>query len=280
MVPSIDSSSIDPQTIAWKRKPSVLRFPRALFALSFKTSLALRAAFVMQTTFMAINNLVFFVFWWILLHRVEHIRGWRLPEMALLFGVVACSYGLAVTVAGGVRQLPRFIDEGHLDTWLTQPKPVLLYALLCRSQASGIGDFCSGILLIALSGIVRASTIPVVALAIVSSACILLASGVMFFSLAFWLGRVETAARQLFESLVTFALYPEPLFGGPMRLVLFTVLPAGMVGYLPVRLVRDPSFGAGFALVCATLGYGALAIWVFGRGLRRYRSGSRFGTLG
>src|SRR5882672_8305811 len=93
------------------RHGSLWRFPRALLVMSFKSALALRAAFVMQTTFMAVNNLVFFVFWWILLHRVEHIRGWRLAEMALLYGVVACSYGLTVTLAGGVRHLARFIDD-------------------------------------------------------------------------------------------------------------------------------------------------------------------------
>jgi ABC-2 type transport system permease protein len=234
----------------------------------------------MQTTFMAINNLVFFVFWWILLHRVEHIRGWRLPDMALLFGVVACAYGLTVTVAGGVRELARFIDEGTFDTWLTQPKPTLIYALLARSQASGIGDMGSGLLLIALSGAVKASMIPLLALSIASSAIVLLASGVVIFSLAFWLGRVDTAARQLFESIVTFALYPEPLFGGAMKLLLFTLLPAGVVGYLPVRLLRQPSLGTALTLVCASAAYGTIALGIFGRGLRRYSSGSRFGTLG
>src|SRR5262249_29457101 len=76
-------------------------------------------------------------------------------------------------------------------------------------------------------------TIPLVVLGIVASAIVLLASGVIFFSLAFWLGRVETAARQVFESLVTFALYPEPLFGGALRLVVFCFLSAGGGGLLP-----------------------------------------------
>jgi hypothetical protein len=40
---------------------------------------------------------------------------------------------------------------------------------------------------------------------------VLLACGIIFFSLAFWLGR-NTVARQLWELLITFSLYPE-LFG-------------------------------------------------------------------
>jgi hypothetical protein len=47
----------------------------------------------------------------------------------------------------------------------------------------------------------------------------------------------------LWELLITFSLYPEPLFGGMLRLVLFTFLPAGFVGYVPARLLRSPSFG-------------------------------------
>ena len=57
--------------------------------------------------------------------------------MQLLFGIVAVAVGLAVTVAGGVRHLGRLIDDGELDTLLTQPQPVLLHALGLRSQPPG-----------------------------------------------------------------------------------------------------------------------------------------------
>src|SRR5262249_17435084 len=150
--------------------------------------------------------------------------------------VVAVSFGVAVTVAGGVRLLARAIHEGELDSLLAQPKPTLLYVLGRRSLASGMGDVVSGVVMIVLSGVGRPAGSPIVALAVAASALVVVASAVLFNSLAFWFGRVETAARQLFESLVTFSLYPEPLFGGPMRLVLFTVVPAGFVGYLPATL--------------------------------------------
>jgi ABC-2 type transport system permease protein len=259
---------------------SLFPFLRALLGMSLKASMALRGAFFLQVTFMAINNLVFFVFWWILLHRVPDVGGWRLGEMAVLYGVVAAGYGLGVTVAGGVRHLARFIYEGELDAFLTQPKPTLLYAVCCRSQASGIGDVLSGLLLLGLSGAVRPATLPVVALAVVSSALVFTASGIVFFSLAFWLGRVETAARQIVEAIITFAVYPEPLFGGALRLILFTVLPAGFVGYLPAELVREPSLGAAISMAAASAGYMSFAVWVFGRGLGSYCSGSRFGVFG
>jgi ABC-2 type transport system permease protein len=255
-------------------------FIRALVVTNLKATLALRAAFVMQVVFMALNNFTFFVFWWVLMGRVTTLRGWRLGDIQLLVGMVAAAFGLTVTVAGGVRHLGRFIEEGDLDTLLTQPKSVLVYALGMRSQPSGIGDLISGLIFIAFSGQVSWYTLPVVLAAIVASSLVLVASGIVFFSLAFWLGRVETAARQLWDLVITFALYPEPLFGGVLRLVLFTILPAGFVGYLPVRVVHSPSLQNVVLLAIGAVAYLALAVRMFDHGLRRYVSGSRFSTFG
>src|SRR5262249_37510867 len=151
------------------------------------------------------------------------------------------------------RHLARAIHEGELDAMLAQPKPTLLYLLGRRSNASGLGDFVTGCVMIGLWAGVRPSAAPVVALAMLASAVVIVSSGVLFASLAFWLGPVEAASRQLFESVIMFALYPEPLFGGVVRLVLFTLVPAGFVGYVPARLVRTPSMlGAAELFVAAS----------------------------
>ena len=255
-------------------------FARTLLATNLKAALALRGAFVMQVAFMALNNLTFFVFWWALMARVPVIRGWRLADVELLFGLVAAAVGLTVAFAGGLRHLGRFIEDGDLDTLLTQPRSVLVYALGMRSHPSGIGDMISGAYLIAASGYVSWRSVPLLIVAIGASAAIFVASGVLFFSLAFWLDKVESIARQMWELLITFSLYPEPLFGGALRLALFTILPAGFVGYLPVAVVRSPSPPEVCLLLGGAVAYLALAVLVFNRGLRRYASGSRFSTFG
>jgi len=257
-----------------------LSFTRALVTTNLKAALALRSAFVIQVVFMALNNLTFFVFWWVLMGRVTTIRGWALGDIQLLFGLVAASFGLTITVAGGVRHLARFIEDGDLDTLLTRPQSVLVHALGMRAQPSGFGDLISGLIFIAWSGQVSWRTAPIVIVVIVASAVIFVACGVVFFSLAFWLGRVESLATQLWELLITFSLYPEPLFGGALRLVLFTVLPAGFVGYVPVRILHAPSLTNVAILVSAAIVYVCVAAWLFDRGLRRYASGSRFTTFG
>ena len=257
-----------------------LRFAAALFATNLKASLAQRAAFAMQVLFMIVNNMVFFIFWWALMNRVDTIRGWRIGDIQVLFGIVAASVGLAGAVTGGVRHLGRLIDNGELDTLLTQPRPVLPYAVGLRMQPSGLGDVISGVAFILWSGQVSWREWPAVALAVSGSAVVFVACGVAFFSLAFWLGPIETVARQLWDLLVTFSLYPEPLFGGALRFVLFTVLPAGFVGYVPAHLVAQPTLARTTGLVIIAATYAVIAYVVFERGLRRYSSGSRFGTFG
>jgi ABC-2 type transport system permease protein len=255
-------------------------FVRALVGTNLKAAVALRGSFLIQVAFMALNNFTFFVFWWVLMHRVPSLRGWRLGDIQLLFGMVAVAFGLTVTFAGGVRHLGRLIDEGDLDTLLTQPKSVLVHALGMRLQPSGFGDVLSGLIFIAWSGEVTWRSVPILGVAILASAVVFLACGIAFFSAAFWLGRIESIGRQLWELLVTFSLYPEPLFGGMLRLALFTVLPAGFVAYLPARVVHEPSPAGVAALVIGASAYLGGAVWMFHRGLRRYSSGSRFSTFG
>jgi|SRR5215207_2158460 len=257
-----------------------LKFAWALFTTNLKSVTALRGSFLLSMAFMALNNATFLVFWWVLFGRVGSLRGWQGPEVLLLFGVSAAGFGLMQAVAGGAVHLSRFIDEGALEPLLTQPKPTLLYALGCRSQASGFGDFLSGIAFMALSGYLSWSTAPLVIFAVLASATIFTATCVVLFSLAFWFSRTHTLSRQLLDITITFSLYPEPLFGGGLRLLLFTVVPAGFVSYLPASLVRSASLADAALLGLGCVGYGWLALRVFRRGLSRYSSGSRFGVFG
>jgi ABC-2 type transport system permease protein len=103
---------------------------------------------------------------------------------------------------------------------------------------------------------------------------------VILHSAAFWMGRIEPLAAMLSDFTLTFSLYPRPLFGGPVRLLLFTVIPAGFVGWLPVESVRDPSLAAVAGTIAGTALLMTLAAAVFSLGLRRYESGNRFGIAG
>jgi ABC-2 type transport system permease protein len=255
-----------------------LRFTLALFSTTIKGSLALRGAFLLQASFMLVNNLIFFSTWWILLRRFGNIRGYTIADMLALFGVSVTGYGVAVVLCGGLLELARSIEDGELDALLSQPKSVLLRALASRSIASGWGDAATGIAMLAMSGYVNLRSAPLALLAVAISALMFVASSVMLHSSAFWLGRVQSTTRILIDFVITFSLYPPTLFGSGIKVVLFTLLPAGLVAFLPVELLRDFHASTAVLAVGGAAAYTWLAHWVFMRGLRRYASGSRFGV--
>jgi len=248
--------------------------------MSVRSALAERGAFIMRAVLMAVNNAIFFTFWIVLLSRVPNVRGYELGDVALLYGIVAVAHGLAVFVAGGMTHLSRVIHDGELDALIAQPKPTLLYAVGLRSQPSGLGDIVSGLAMIVLSGRVGLLGVPLVIAAGVAGAVVLVSTAVVLHSAAFWLGRTESASRQLYEVTLMFSLYPDTLFTGPLRWILFTIIPAGFVGYLPAELIRAPSAWIALGIGLGVSAYALVAAWVFQRGLRAYSSGSRFATFG
>ena len=253
-----------------------LRYLAALFATSLKSSLALRAAFWTQVVMMALNDILFFCIWWIFFARYPDVRGWTLHDMYAGYGFVALSFGLFTIFADGTRDLAARIVRGDLDPLLTQPRALLPRVALSRSSASAWGDVGFGILLLALSGHAGLERIPAVALLAVASALVLVSTAIVVNSLAFWFGEMDGLPRQLVEFVLVFSLYPSPLFTGALRVVLFTLLPAGFVGYLPAEWLRSPSAAVLLASVGGAVAYAALATWVFHRGLRHYESGNRF----
>ncbi len=264
-----------------RREPAIggLRYASALVTTNLKASLALRGAFWLQASFMLLNNVTFFVTWLIFFHRFNEVRGWRLDDMLVLFAVVAGGYGLFNVLAGGALQLARAIGDGDLDPILVQPRPPLLQIVASRSTASGWGDLATGVIFLSLATRSHLAAAPLGLAAIVASAVVFTASAVLLQSLAFWLGRIEVVARQMLEFQITFGLYPSSLFGGALRVVLYTAIPAGFVGYLPAEFVRTASLPALAALFAGTAFFVALALVVFHRGLRVYESGSRFGGV-
>lgn len=93
-------------------------------------------------------------------------------------------------------------------------------------------------------------------------------------SLAFFIGNSESLSDQVTNSLIHFATYPAAIFHGGIKAVLFTLIPAGFINTIPVRVVRefDPVFFGLTALAATVFVVGG---WlVFRAGLRRYESGN------
>ena len=98
--------------------------------------------------------------------------------------------------------------------------------------------------------------------------------GVLAGSLSFFLGNAGALADQWRNTLISFSTYPPTLFQGAVKILLYTVIPAGFVSYLPVEALRSMSpiyalLSIGGALSLLGAGTGSFYL-----GLRRYESGN------
>ena len=251
-----------------------------LISANVRSALGQRATFFLRALLMFANNFIFFTIWLILFQQVDQIGGWRLQDVALIFGLSASSYGLGCALFHGFVKLPELVSSGGLDSYLLKPGNALLQVLTSRSEASAWGDFVSGFVFIYFSGNLSLSSLPLILLCLLCGACAYVSSGVIFHSLCFWFEQVEELAFRLWETTISFSLYPESIYPGAFRFLLYIVWPAAFVSFLPARLVRSPSMGVALLLILGSLAFALLASFVFKRGLLRYESGNRWSLHG
>ena len=256
------------------RLVSEVSFLGCLVKMNLASAMEYRASFISQALGMLLNNGIYFLFWLIYFDRFEEIRGYRIEQIYLLFAVVAGGWGLAGAICGNARRLPILIAEGRLDYYLALPRPVLPHVLMSHCEVATFGDLSFAVIAFLLAGHFAPLDILLFLVACVLVATIVVAYATVLGSLAFFLGHAEQISRQATNAVITFALYPGGLFGGWVRLALLTLLPAALVGAVPVEMVSTHNPQTLLELALAALVGLALAAGFFYYGLRRYESGS------
>ncbi len=169
------------------------------------------------------------------------------------------------------------IVNGELDPFMTQPQNLLIHLLGSRSISRGWGHLMTCAILIPL-GRFPLSAFSLLLLAMVCGALVFCAFNVIVQSLVFWLGDVATLTKKYCDSLFLFSMYPTHIYHGVLQIIMYTLIPAGIIGTIPVELLRHFSWTRLVILLSSTLVFCLLAIWVFGKGLKRYESGNQIGT--
>ncbi|MFZ4772965.1 MAG: ABC-2 family transporter protein [Chlamydiia bacterium] len=213
----------------------------ALLQTSIRSSISIRGAFILESILMIGNNLIFFSMWWIFFEQFNDIGGWQINDMAASMAMLSGAYGLSNICFGGTRTLGLMIKNGDIDPFMTQPKNLLLHLASCKSRSKGWGHLMTTFILLSIGGF-KAAMLPLILTLIVSGTCVITAFGIIMYSLNFWFGSIERVSNRFLDSLFVFALYPTNIYSGVLQLMMFTVIPAGLIGYLPVELLRSFSW--------------------------------------
>lgn len=218
--------------------------------------------------------------------RFAGIGPWTKDQVLFMMGYAVAVEGiLATSFNYNVLHISRRVGRGQLDHVLIQPQPLWM-ALLTEGFApfEGAAVFLLGAGLLAWATVrlglaVSGGWLAALALNLVASTAVVVSFSFIWGSLAFWAPR---AAEEISSSAVDIVsqLKRFPLDGlAPLvRVSLLTCLPSGLAAWLPSRYLLGQQAGAWAAAVTplAALLFGALAAWVFGKGLVHYgRTGAQ-----
>lgn len=253
---------------------STLRFIGAYAIANTQAAMEYRSAFWMKIVAMIANDSLWLFFWWTYFRQFPLVHGWQSTDVVILWSVTACGFGLSAGLFGNASQLATLIMNGGLDAYLGMPRYALLHVCIAATDPSAWGDILFAIGAYALLLHPDVFHVVLFIVLVLMICCVFTAFMVILSSTAFFLGNTEGMAQQMMGALVTFSTYPMDIFNGFVRVLLFTIVPAGFVSFVPLQLLRHFTWPLLGAMVGATTLLVLMAMGLFRLGLRRYESGS------
>lgn len=230
-----------------------------------------KATFITNVLFMILNNASFLIQWIVLFSIREDIGGYTMKQVFLLWGLAAMTYGFSRFFFKKAFSLADTINDGKLDSFLVQPKNVLLSAITTDVEPSALGDILYGYIILFLYGF-SIKRFLLYTLFGISGGLILTSVSVILNSLSFWFSKTDVVADTGNSLMTNFATYPDGIFKGTVKLLLYTLVPVGLTTYMPIQIISKFNIIKLLIVLGITIFLVALAFIVFNRGLKRYSS--------
>lgn len=230
-----------------------------------------KTTFITNVLFMILNNATMIIQWFIFFSIKDSVGGYTLKQVILLWGFASGTYGFSHFFFKKAYSLSDDINNGKLDAYLVQPKNVLLQAITTDVKPSALGDLIYAYIMLFIYGF----TIPrfiLFTLFVICGGLILTAISVMLSSLSFWFSRSDMLVETGNSLMNLTATYPDGIFKGITKILLFTLIPVGIVNYIPVKIITQFNLQLFLIVILVTTLFILLAFIIFNKGLKRYSS--------
>lgn len=242
--------------------------------LNIQKELQYKTSFFLKVVMMIANNAFFIIQWYIIFSIVDNIAGYTFDDVILIWGISAGGYGIAHLLFANAFNMDEIIYEGKLDVYLTQPKSVLINLISSSSSISALGDLLYCFIALIIIGAPwwwHLAVIPV----IVISAIIFVGCVVTFKTIAFYVKRGGAIADVISHAIVMFGTYPGRIFTGIAKVILYTIVPVGIMVFVPAESIfMSFDFTWTIIFVLIAVFWSIMAFISFKIGLKRYNSGN------
>jgi ABC-2 type transport system permease protein len=247
--------------------------------VSVRSQMQYPASFVMLTLGAFLITGSEFIGIWALLHRFGNLKGWALPEIALLYGIVQVAFAICDSTSRGFDIFAGMIKAGDFDRLLLRPRSTALQLAGQELTLRRAGRFSQGlvVLLWAASALHIAwsgATTALLVTSILGGACLFFGLIVLQATLAFWTTESLEIVNTVTYGGVETAQYPLTIYRPWFRKFFTGVIPLACINYFPALAILGRPAPAGLPWVSPLVGAGflAMALQIWKVGVRRYRS--------
>jgi ABC-2 type transport system permease protein len=214
-------------------------------SLALRAQLQYRASLVMQMVGTLLITSVEFLGLWALFARFGQIRGWTLPEAALLYGMVEVSFAVSEFISRGLDTFGSLVLSGAFDRLLLRPRSTLLQLVGQRLAPRALGRLAQGLaVLLWAAHTVRVSwsagKVLLLAASLAGGACLFLGLFVVQATIVFWSVEPLEIMAAFTHGGVETGHYPLTIYRPWFRRFFTFVVPIGCVNYLPLRALQSP----------------------------------------
>lgn len=206
--------------------------------ISIKAQLQYKASFILLTignfilTFMDFVGIIF------LFQRFGSLKGWRLEELALLYGIIHTSFAISEACARGFDIFDRLVRNGNFDRILLRPRSSILQIFGTDFQLMRWGRFAQGfiVLIYALTHLgIGLDILKILFLISIIISGVLIFSGIMILqaTISFWSVQSLEIVNSFTYGGVELASYPLSIYPKIFREIFIFVIPIAFINYFP-----------------------------------------------
>ncbi len=251
--------------------------------LSARGQMQYRGSFVMQSIGQLFVTAIEFAAVVALFDRFGSLEGWRLAEVAFLYGMANISFSLADTLNRGFDLFGDMVRTGGFDRLLVRPRSTVLQLAGQDITMKRVGRLIQAVAVFTWAAVALDITwspakVALLAAAIISGVCLFVGLFIIQATVCFWTVESIEIVNVTTYGGVTAAQYPLSIYRSWFRKFFTFVVPLAAMNYFPAIAIlgrQDPlgmpavvhwaAPAAGFAFLAVSLG-----VWRFG--VRHYCS--------
>lgn len=227
--------------------------------------------FITNVTFMILNNASFIVQWIILYSIKDSIGGYSFSQVLLLWALSATTYGISHLLFNNAYKMSDLITNGKLDSYIVQPKNILLNVITSSTSISALGDLIYGVIVVAIVGLSFSKWLLFILFSILGS-IILTNIAIISGTTSFYITKGDMIQQNMTSMSTHFSTYPEGIFNTTVKTLFYTLLPIGYIVFLPIEIISEFNIIYTLIVIFITMLTTIIAFLFFNKGLKRYSS--------